>query len=181
MFEEKAEKEGSSSSEELLQLVVFELSGEEFGVDIMQVSEIMPISRITRIPQAPECVRGLINLRGKIIVVIDLNRRLGFSPKESDSLSRIIIVEVKDTTIGMLVNSVNGVLKLPLSSIEPTPDMIKSKINAEYLIGVGKVGDRLLILLNLARVLGEEEIDELSHLSTSTSSPSSEQLPEENV
>jgi purine-binding chemotaxis protein CheW len=81
----------------------------------------------------------------------------------------------------MLVNSVNGVLKLPLSSIEPTPDMIKSKINSEYLIGVGKVGNRLLILLNLARVLGEEEIDELKQLSASASPSSSEQLPEGNV
>jgi purine-binding chemotaxis protein CheW len=176
MFEEKVEKKSSSSSEEFLQLVVFELSGEEFGVDIMQVSEIMPISKITRVPQAPECVKGLINLRGKIIVVIDLNRRLGFSPKESDSLSRIVIVEVGDTTIGMLVNSVNGVLKLPLSSKEPTPDMIKSKINSEYLTGVGKVGNRLLILLNLARVLGEEEIEELNQLASF-----SEQLPEESV
>jgi purine-binding chemotaxis protein CheW len=177
MFEERVEKKSSSSSEETLQLVVFELSGEEFGVGIMQVSEIIPISKITRVPQAPECVKGLINLRGKIIVVIDLNRRLGFSPRESDSLSRIIIVEVKDTTLGMLVNSVNGILKLPLSSIEPTPDMIKSKINSEYLIGVGKAGNRLLILLNLARVLGEEEIDELSQLSFSSSPSSSPSSP----
>ncbi|HII81515.1 MAG TPA: purine-binding chemotaxis protein CheW [Methanosarcina sp.] len=181
MFEERADKEGSPLSEEWLHLVVFELSGEEFGVNIMQVSEIMPVSKITRVPQAPECVKGLINLRGKIIVVIDLNRRLGFSLRESDSLSRIIIVEVGDTTIGMLVNSVSGVLKLPLSSIEPTPDMIKSKINSEYLTGVGKVGSRLLILLNLARVLGEEEVDELSQLSSSIPSPSSENLPEENI
>jgi purine-binding chemotaxis protein CheW len=174
MFEERVELKSPSLTEELLQLVVFELSGEEFGVDIMQVSEIMPISKITRVPQAPECVKGLINLHGKIIVVIDLNRRLGFSPRENDSLSRIIIVEVEDTTIGMLVNSVNGVLKVPLSSTEPTPDMIKSKINSEYLTGVGKVGNRLLILLNLARVLGEEEIDELNQLSsTSASLPSS--------
>jgi purine-binding chemotaxis protein CheW len=158
MLEERVELKSPSLTEEFLQLVVFELSGEEFGVDIMQVSEIMPISKITRVPQAPECVKGLINLHGKIIVVIDLNRRLGFSPRENDSLSRIIIVEVEDTTIGMLVNSVNGVLKVPLSSTEPTPDMIKSKINSEYLTGVGKVGNRLLILLNLARVLGEEEI-----------------------
>ena len=156
----------SGVSDEGLQLVVFELSGEEFGVDIMQVSEIIPAPKITRIPQAPECVKGLINLRGKIIVVIDLNIRLGFSPKESDELSRIIIVEVGDTVIGMLVNSVKEVMRLPLSSIEPTPEMIKSKINAEYLKGVGKLEDRLLILLNLAKVLGEEEVDELNQLSS---------------
>jgi purine-binding chemotaxis protein CheW len=163
--------EDSRFSEENLRLVTFELSGEEFGVDIMQVLEVIPVPRITRIPQAPECVKGLINLRGKILVVIDLNKRLGFSSKETDSLSRIIIVEVKDTVIGMLVNSAKEVMSLPLSSIQPPPEMIKSKINAEYLIGVGKVGNRLLILLNLARVLGEEEIEELSELSS----------PEENV
>jgi purine-binding chemotaxis protein CheW len=164
MFEETLE-EDSRFSEENLHLVTFELSGEEFGVDIMQVSEVIPVPRITRIPQAPECIKGLINLRGKILVVIDLNKRLGFSSKETDSLSRILIVKVKDTVIGMLVNSVKEVMRLPLSSIEPPPEMIKSKINAEYLIGVGKVGNRLIVLLNLARVLGEEEIEELSQLS----------------
>ena len=165
MFEETLD-EGLRLSEENLRLVTFELSGEEFGVDIMQVSEVIPVPRITRIPQAPECVKGLINLRGKILVVIDLNKRLEFNSKETDNLSRIIIVEVKDTVIGMLVNSVKEVINLPLSSIQPPPEMIKSKINAEYLIGVGKVGNRLLILLNLVRVLGEEEIEELSELSS---------------
>ncbi|MGB9940326.1 chemotaxis protein CheW [Methanosarcina sp.] len=165
MFEETLE-EDSGFSEETLHLVTFELSGEEFGVDIMQVSEVVPVPRITRIPQAPECIRGLINLRGKILVVIDLNKRLGFKSKETDSLSRIIIVEIKDTVIGMLVNSVKEVLRLPLSSIEPPPEMIKSKINAEYLTGVGKMGNKLLILLNLARVLGEEELEELGQMSS---------------
>lgn len=165
MFEETLE-ENSKLQEESLHLVTFELSGEEFGVDIMQVSEVIPVPRITRIPQAPECVKGLINLRGKILVVIDLNKRLGFQPKDTDSLSRILIVEVKDTVTGMLVNSVKEVMHLPLSSIEPPPEIIKSKINSEYLTGVGKVGDRLLILLNLAKVLGEEEIEELNELSS---------------
>jgi len=165
MFKETLEGY-SGFSEENLHLVTFELSGEEFGVDIMQVSEVIPVSRITRIPQAPECIKGLINLRGKILVVIDLNKRLGLSSKETDSLSRIIIMEIKDTVIGMLVNSVKEVIRLPLSSIEPTPEIIKSKINVEYLTGIGKAGNRLLILLNLARVIGEEEIEEFSRLSS---------------
>jgi purine-binding chemotaxis protein CheW len=165
MFEETV-RESSTFSEKNLQLVIFELSGEEFGVEIMQVSEIIPVSRITSIPQAPECIKGLINLRGKIVVVIDLNKRLGFSSKETDSLSKIIILEVRGTVIGMLVNSVTEILRLPLSSIEPTPEIIKSKINAEYLTGVGKVGNRIIVLLNLARVLGEEEIDELNYLTS---------------
>jgi Chemotaxis signal transduction protein len=170
MFEETVE-EDSRFSEEYLHLVIFELSGEEFGVNITQVSEIIPILRITRIPQAPECIKGLINLRGKILVVIDLNKRLGFPSKETDTLSKIIIVEVKDAVIGMLVNSVKEVMHLSLSSIEPTPEMIKSKINTKYLTSVGKTGNRLLILLNLARLLGEEEIEELRELAS----------PEENI
>jgi len=165
MFEETL-GEGSRFSSENLHLVTFELSGEEFGVDIMQVSEVIPVPRITRIPQSPEYVEGLINLRGKILVVVDLNKRLEFSSKKTDSLSRIIIVEVKDTVVGMLVNSAKEVMSLPLSSIQPPPEMIKSKINAEYLRGVGKIGNKLLILLNLAKVLGEEEIEELSELSS---------------
>lgn len=165
MFEETA-SESSTFSEENLQLVIFELSGEEFGVEIMQVSEIIPVSRITSIPQAPECIKGLINLHGKIVVVLDLNKRLGFSSKETDSLSKIIILEVRGTVIGMLVNSVSEILRLPLSSIEQTPEIIKSKINAEYLTGVGKVGNRIIVLLNLARVLGEDEIDELNDLTS---------------
>jgi purine-binding chemotaxis protein CheW len=163
---EEAVRESSTFSEKNLQLVIFELSGEEFGVEILQVSEIIPVSRITSIPQAPECIKGLINLRGKIVVVIDLNKRLGFSSKETDSLSKIIIMEVRGTVIGMLVNSVTEILRLPLSSIEPTPEIIKSKINAEYLTGVGKVGNRIIVLLNLTRVLGEEEIDELNDLTS---------------
>jgi len=163
---EETVRESSTFSEKNLQLVIFELSGEEFGVEILQVSEIIPVSRITSIPQAPECIKGLINLRGKIVVVIDLNKRLGFSSKETDSLSKIIILEVRGTVIGMLVNSVTEILRLPLSSIEPTPEIIKSKINAEYLTGVGKVGNRIIVLLNLARVLGEEEIDELNDLTS---------------
>ncbi len=92
MFEDTIEKESSSSSEESLQLVSFELSGgEEFGVDIMQVSEIIPISKITRIPQAPECVKGLINLRGgKIVVVIDLNRRLVSAPEKVTAFLKLL-------------------------------------------------------------------------------------------
>jgi purine-binding chemotaxis protein CheW len=161
-IEDSKLSEGSLHSEESLQLVIFELSGEEFGIEIMQVSEIIPSSKITRIPRAPECVKGIINLRGKIIVVLDLNKRLGFSSKESDNLSKTIIVEFKETMIGMPVNSVSKIVRLCLSSIEPTPEMIKSKISAEYLMGVGKAENSPFILLNLAKVLGEEEIGELN-------------------
>lgn len=152
---EEGRLEEESFQEESLQLVIFELSGEEFGIEVTQVSEIIPSSKITRIPLAPECIQGIINLRGKVVVVIDLNKRLDFVSKETDSLSKIIIVEVGDTIIGMPVNSVSEIISLPLSSIESVSEVVQSKINSEYLTGIGRTENRLFILLDLARIAGE--------------------------
>ena len=152
----------AESAEDLLQLVIFQLGGEEFGVEIMQVQEIIRMPEITRIPQSPEYVEGVINLRGKIIVVINLDTRFGLNSKELDDDSRIIIVEVGDNVVGMVVDSVSEVLRLATSSVGPVPEIISSKIKADYLKGVGKLDDRLLILLDLERVLSEEEISQVA-------------------
>jgi purine-binding chemotaxis protein CheW len=147
---------------EELQLVVFQLGEEEFGVDIMSVQEIIKMTNITRIPQTPPYVRGVINLRGKIIVVIDLGMRLDITSKEeTDEHSRIIVVEINDLVVGMMVDSVSEVMRLPKSNIEPAPSVIATKIGAEYLQGVGKVDDRLLILLDLKKVLTEGEMKQV--------------------
>lgn len=148
----------TESSDELLQLVAFQLGGEDFGVDIMQVQEIIRMPEITRIPQSPDYVGGVINLRGKIIVVINLAMRFSLDSKELDDDSRIIVVEVDNHVLGMVVDSVSEVLRLPSADVEPAPEVIKAKINADYLKGVGKLSDRLLILLDLEKVLTEEEI-----------------------
>ena len=150
------------SADDLLQLVIFQLGGEEFGVEIMQVQEIIRMPAITRIPQSPEYVGGVINLRGKIIVVINLDTRFDLSSKELDDDSRIIIVEVGDNVVGMVVDSVSEVLRLSTSNVEPTPEIISTKIRADYLKGVGKLDDRLLILLDLERVLSDEEIAQVA-------------------
>ena len=149
-------------SEDLIQLVVFQLGGEEFGVDIMQVQEIIRIPETTRIPRSPDYIKGVINLRGRIIVVINLDTRFGMDSKEIDDNSRIIVVEVGETVMGMVVNSVSEVIRLSTSNVEPAPDMITSKINADYIKGVGKLDDRLLILLDLEKVLSEKEVDQVS-------------------
>jgi len=143
------------STEDLLQLVIFQLAGEEFGVEIMQVQEIIRMPDITRIPQSPEYVEGVINLRGKIIVVTNLDTRFGLQSKELDDDSRIIIVEVGETVVGMIVDSVSEVLRLSTANVEPAPEIISAKIQADYLRGVGKLDDRLLILLDLEKVLSE--------------------------
>ena len=152
----------AESAEDLLQLVIFQLGGEEFGVEIMQVQEIIRMPEITRIPQSPGYVEGVINLRGKIIVVINLDTRFGLNSKELDDDSRIIIVEVGENVVGMVVDSVSEVLRLSTSSVEAAPEIISSKIKADYLKGVGKLDDRLLILLDLERVLSEEEMSQVA-------------------
>lgn len=143
-------------SEELLQLVVFQLGEEEFGLDIMQVQEIIRIPEITRIPHSPDYVKGVINLRGKIITVINLDTRFGMEQKVHDDNSRIIVAEVDENVVGMVVDSVSEVLRLPLSTVEPVPEIISTKINANYLKGVGKLEDRMLILLDITKVVMED-------------------------
>jgi purine-binding chemotaxis protein CheW len=141
--------------DDLHQLVIFNLGVEEFGVNIMQVQEIIRMPDITRIPRSPEYVKGVINLRGKIIVVMDLDRRFGMNETEMTDESRIVVVDINGTIIGLVVDSVSEVIRLKGSNIEQTPEIITQKINAEYLKGVGKMEDRLLILLNLENIITE--------------------------
>ncbi len=143
-------------SEELLQLVIFQLGEEEFGLDIMQVEEIIRIPDITRIPHSPDYVKGVINLRGKIITVVNLDTRFGMEQKVHDDNSRIIVAEVDENVVGIVVDSVSEVLRLPLSTLEPVPEMISGKINANYLKSVGKLEDRMLILLDITKVVMED-------------------------
>ncbi|MCK5659835.1 MAG: chemotaxis protein CheW, partial [Methanosarcinales archaeon] len=112
--------------------------------------------------QSPEYVEGIINLRGKIIVVINLDTRFKIDSKEVDDNSRIIVVEIGETVVGMIVDSVSEVIRLPASNVEPAPEMITTKIHADYLQGVGKMDERLLILLDLEKVLSDEEMAHVS-------------------
>ena len=112
------------------QLVIFSLANEEFGVDIDQVREIIHMEDITRVPHTPDYIKGIINLRGGIIVVVDLSKKLGLETKKSDLNSRIIVIEVNGSTIGMIVDSATEVLRLSKDQIKPAPEVIKKKINA---------------------------------------------------
>ncbi|SFM61208.1 chemotaxis protein CheW [Methanolobus profundi] len=152
------------STDELLQMVVFQLGGEEFGVEIMKVQEIIRMPEITQIPQSPEFVEGVINLRGRIIVVINLDKRFNLVSKEEDEHSRIIVVEIGDHVVGMIVDSVNEVLRIPASSVDPAPELVMSNVSKEYITGVGKMDDRLLILLDLGKVMGKKEVDDIAKL-----------------
>lgn len=149
-----------------LQLVVFKLGSEEFGVEIRNVQEIIRMTNITKIPQASGYVKGIINLRGRIIVVINLNVILGMEGREQDANTRIIVADVGDTVMGFVVDSVSEVIRLPENNVEPAPSIITNKIGTEYLRGVGKLDNRLLILLKLGKILGANELRSIHSIST---------------
>jgi purine-binding chemotaxis protein CheW len=144
------------SDGKILQLVTFKLGSEEFAVDILKVQEINKMMNITKIPNAPAFIEGVINLRGKIIPIVDLRKRLGFKDQDYDKSTRIIVVELDGLVLGFIVDSVSEVLRIPENTIEPPPTMIAG-IESEYIEGVGKVDDRLLILLELKKIFSSPE------------------------
>lgn len=149
------------------QLVVFQLAQQTYGIDIASVFEIIRMEKITKVPRTPDFVEGVINLRGKIIPVIDLCKRFGLDCSDATNSSRIIIVDVDGNTIGMIVDAVSEVLSVPVDSIEPPPSMIHG-IDAAYLRGIAILEGGLIILLNLGKILHEHEIDEIEELKAET-------------
>jgi purine-binding chemotaxis protein CheW len=144
------------SEVKILQLVTFKLGSEEFGVDILKVQEIIKMMNVTKIPNAPAFIEGVINLRGKIIPIVDLRKRLGFKDQEFDKSTRVIVVELDGLVLGFIVDSVSEVLRIPEDTIEPPPSMVAG-IESEYIEGVGKLDDRLLILLELKKIFSSPE------------------------
>jgi len=131
----------SAINAEILQLVSFNLGQEEYAVDIIKVQEINRMVTITSIPNAPHYVDGVINLRGKVIPVVNLRKKFGFSAKGTDSHSRIMVVDV-GRTYGLLVDSVSEVLRLSADTVEPPPVVTSEDGTSDYIRGVGKLQDR---------------------------------------
>jgi purine-binding chemotaxis protein CheW len=142
----------TGAGSELLQLVSFKIGEEEFGVDILKVQEINRMLEVTAVPNAPAYVDGVINLRGKVIPIMDLRSRFGMPRRERDKNSRIVVVELNGKIVGFVVDSVNEVLRIPKNVTEPPPPVVTG-VGAEYITAVGKLDDRLLILLDLDKVL----------------------------
>lgn len=151
------------------QLVIFSIGDEEFGVDISQVREIVRLIPITYLPKAPEFIEGVVNLRGQVVAVIDLAKRLVISSKQRGDNTRIIIVEIEGLTMGMIVDSVSEVLRLSSDQIEDVPSVIQTEVQEHYIYGVGKLKDRLLVLLDLKKVLTPTEIQHVEKVVTSSS------------
>jgi purine-binding chemotaxis protein CheW len=138
------------------QLVVFELANEHYGLDISAVEGIIKMQAITKMPQAPSFVEGVTNLRGTVVPVIDLRKRFGLPAFERTKDTRIVNVYMDKTKIGMIVDGVSEVLRIPEESIEPTPPMV-SNVNTAFIRGIAKLDERLVTLLDLSKVLSLEE------------------------
>jgi purine-binding chemotaxis protein CheW len=139
-----------------LQIVVCELADEHYGLDIARVFEIIRNQPITPVPRAPMFVKGVINLRGRIVPVVDLRGRFDMGETEATKETRIVVAESGSTRVGLVVDSVSEVLILPLDSVEQTPE-VAAGADAGYLRGIAKLGDRLVLLLELDGLFGTDE------------------------
>jgi purine-binding chemotaxis protein CheW len=148
-------QEQRAAAEATEHLATFYLDREEYGVDVRQVQEIRRMSEITGVPRAPDFVRGVINLRGRILPVLDLKRKLGLGEVEASRASRIVVVRVRERLLGLLVDGASQVLKIEVSRIEPPPEEIVER-GGDYIRGVAKLEDRLIILVDLERLLAHE-------------------------
>ena len=148
------------------QVVVFDLNEEAHGVDISQIREIIRMEEITRVPRAPEFVEGVINLRGKVNPVVDLRARFSMPSTERTDEHGIVVVDVDGQDIGMVVDAVTEVSRTPSDSIEP-PSSVITTDDSEHLTGIVKTDDKLIILLDIAKVISESEASALEEIQQS--------------
>lgn len=144
-----------------LQTVGFKIGKELFGVDISNVKEIVRVPEIVKVPDTPEFIEGVINLRGRIVSVIDLKKRFRLGRVDRTKTSRILVAEMDGRVVGLLVDAASEVLRLSADSIEPPPDMV-SGIGIDYITGVGKIGERIIILLDIKKVLNNGEWQQIA-------------------
>ncbi len=148
-----------------LHIVGIHVGRETFGVPIAQVHEIVRVPEITAVPNAPEFVEGVMNLRGKIISVVDMRKRFGQPAPESNSRNRVVVVEVDRKLVGLIVDSASEVLKVPASQVEPPPSVFQEG-ELHYVTGLGKLRDRLIILIDLSKILERGELRPVTPAST---------------
>ncbi|MBE3553056.1 MAG: chemotaxis protein CheW [Kyrpidia tusciae] len=147
-----------------VKVIVFQLATEEYGVEVSQVLSIERMQKITRVPRTPAFVKGVINLRGVVTPIIDLRARFGLPEVEYTDDTRIVVVAVGEMEVGLVVDAANDVIDVPMSRVDPPPAVVGG-VKAEYLRGVAKLDDRLLVLLNLDRVLSVQEVAQLGAMS----------------
>jgi len=152
--------------------LTFELGGEVYGVEILKVQEIIGMMNVTRVPRTPAFVRGEVNLRGKVIPVVDLRLKFGLEEKEDTEKTCIIVVQLEEagqnTTMGIIVDEVSEVIDVNADQIEPPPDFGVS-VKTDFILGMGKIGEQVLMMLDISKVLAREEVAELSSMESTDS------------
>jgi purine-binding chemotaxis protein CheW len=146
----------ATSHTEMLQLVTFKLAGQKYAVDILKVQEINNMKEITTIPNAPSYLEGAVNLRGKVIPVLNLRKKFGLEEQENKELCKIIIMDVRGVIMGLIVDAVSDVLRVPRDVVEPPPP-VSSNISSEFIFGIAKLPEGLVILLDMDRLLNAQE------------------------
>jgi purine-binding chemotaxis protein CheW len=157
--------DADNNAEELLdsevrQLVSFMLDEVEYGVDILCVHEILRFPDMTRLPNTPDFIKGVINLRGNVIPVVDVRIRFGFPVGEVTDLTRIIVIETNDKQVGLLVDNVHQVVRIPVTSIDPPSDLITG-MSEDFISGIGRLKDRLIVILNMTNIIFLEDSDDV--------------------
>jgi len=141
--------------------LTFHLAGEDYGIEIAHVTEIIGIQKITEVPDMPDFVKGVINLRGKVIPVMDVRLRFRLEPRDYDDRTCIIVVDIRGTAVGLVVDKVNEVADIPPEQIEPPP-MSNQASASRFIHGMGKIGNEVKILLTIDRLLFDEELEQLN-------------------
>lgn len=147
----------------IIQWVTFFLENEKYGIQVMQVQEVLRVTEIAPVPGAPDYVLGIINLRGNVVTVVDARKRFGLPEKESDDATRIVIIESGDQVVGILVDSVAEVVDLHANDIEAAPN-VGTDESSRYIQGVSSQGEELLILVDVDKLLTDEEWQEVASL-----------------
>lgn len=160
----KLDNTGKIEQGELIQLVSFMLSDEEYGVEVLRVREIIRMPPITRMPNTPHYLEGIINLRGKVIPIISMRKRFGLEEAEYNSHTRIMVMDVAGGLTGFIVDGVSEVIRIRSSEIQPPPAMVSENLDQEFIMGVFNHADRLLIIMDVVRMFSHEEQEHFAEL-----------------
>lgn len=149
--------EVTKASHDIIQLVSFELDGEEYGIDVLAVREIIRMPSITKMPNTPDYVDGIINLRGTVVPIISLRKRFSLLDRDHDRQSRILVMEVGENLTGFIVDAVAEVIRISSAEVQPPPSITQGSAAQECLTGVLNHSERLLVVLDLNRMFNDEE------------------------
>ena len=145
----------------ITQLISFRVGVEEYGLELLRVKEVVRMRQITWLPKAPSCVKGIINLRGDIIPIVDLRDRFGLKSADSTAMTRVIVAEVEGRLVGMVVDSASQVIRVPSDQIDPPP-LLMGEAARDFITGVAKIEGKLIVMIDSNRILSVEEMSEIA-------------------